>query len=369
MKIAVIGIRGFPGIQGGAEKHSEELYPRLSKLGCQIVVFARTPYIPPKRRLRKWKRIQFIYLWCPKRKELETIIHTFLGLMICIFKRPDIVHIHNMGPALFIPVLNLFKIKTVLTYHSINYQHQKWGKCAKYILQKCEQIGLKYANKTIVISKTIKCFLEKKYDDQDLEFAPNGVNLPSMIAPGATLKNYNLKPKKYIFTACRLVPEKGIHDLIEAYSKIDMPHSKLVIAGDSDYETNYSISIKKIAKKREDIILTGSISGKSLNELFSNAGLFVLPSYYEGMSIALLEAMSYGLSILVSDIPQNREVGLPDYRYFPPGDIEILKQKMQIFLLEEISKKEKNIQRKRLQNEYNWDNVAQKTFTIYKNII
>jgi glycosyltransferase involved in cell wall biosynthesis len=361
----VIGIRGFPGIQGGVEKHCEELCPRLSKLGYQIVVIARTPYIHPQKRQRQWNGIRFVYLWCPKRKQFETIIHSLFGLVVCLFKRPDIVHVHNIGPAWIIPVLRLFRIKTVLTYHSINYQHQKWGKLAKYYLRKCEKIGIKYANITIVISKTVKSFLAKKYSYPNLAYIPNGVTIPVIIPPGPTLKKFNLKPRKFIFTACRLVPEKGIHDLIEAFSTIDLPQYKLVVAGDSDYETDYSLEIKKNTQKIEGIVLTGSISGNPLKELFSNCGLFVLPSYHEGISIALLESMSYGLSVLVSDIPQNREIGLPDHRYFPPGNIDILKKKMKQFLLEGISNEEIDAQRILILKHHNWDDIAQKTKEIY----
>jgi glycosyltransferase involved in cell wall biosynthesis len=142
------------------------------------------------------------------------------------------------------------------------------------------------------------------------------------------LKKYFLQPSKYIFTACRFVPEKGLHDLISAYRKIKNPEFKLVIAGNADYETKYSRDLKKLANETQGFILTGVLTGEPLAELYSNAGLFVLPSYYEGLPIALLEALSYGLPVLVSDIPQHRKIPLPEFRYFKVGNIDELAQKI-----------------------------------------
>ena len=368
MKVFVLGTRGFPNVQGGVEKHCEELFPRLAKLGCDITVFTRTPYISPEKRLKEWKGIKFIHLWCPRKKSFEAIIHTFISSIICIIKKPDIAHFHNMGPAICLPLVKLWGIKTVFTYHSANYYHQKWGKFAKIILRFGEFLGIKFADKIIMISKATKRFLKKKYKREDLKFISNGVNLPEILLSRKTLRKYNLEPGKFVFIACRFVPEKGLHDLINAYGKIEHPVFKLVIAGDADHETEYSRGIKKMAGETEGVVLTGFIAGEPLQELFSNAGLFVLPSYYEGLPIALLEAMSYGLPVLVSDIPQNREVHLPDFRYFSAGDVEKLSVKIVELMKQGISEEEKKQQAEILINEYNWEDIARKTFEVYESI-
>ncbi|MBU2529228.1 glycosyltransferase family 4 protein [bacterium] len=369
MKVYVLGIRGFPKVQGGVEKHCEELFPRLVQLGCDITVFTRTPYIPEGERLKEWQGIKFIHLWCPRKKSFEAISHTFISSIVCIIKKPDIVHFHNIGPAIFVPLLKLFGIKTILTYHSINYQHQKWGGFAKFVLKAGEYLGLRFSNKVIVISKTTKKFLEEKYAKKDLEFMPNGVNIEKVITAGNTLKRYNLKPNGYIFTACRFVPEKGLHDLIEAYKRIKNPGFKLVIAGDADHGSDYSRKLKRLAKETDCVVMVGFVSGRPLAELFSNAGLFVLPSYYEGLPIALLEALSYGLPVLASDIPQNREVPLPDFRFFEVGNVDDLSKKMTELLNLGISAEEKNKQREILKENYNWDEIAQKTLEVYKSVL
>ncbi len=369
LNIIVLGIRGFPCVMGGVEKHCEELYPRLVKLGCDITVITRTSYIPRKKRVDSWKKVRFIHLWAIRQKHLETILHTFLGVIIASLKTPDILHIHAIGPSIWVLLAKLLGLKVIVTHHGPDYQRQKWGKIAVVLLRLGEFVSIKFADKVIVISKQIKKMLTNKYNRKDLEFIPNGVNLPERILTADILKKYDLKSRKYIFTACRFVPEKGLHDLIAAYKKLENPEFKLVIAGDADHESQYSREIKKTAKEIEGIILTGFFTGKHLQELYSNAGLFVLPSYYEGLPIALLEALSYNLSVLVSDIPQNREITLPDYRYFEPGDINELVVKIGKLLKSDIGAEEKGFYKKLLEKQYNWDKIAQQTLKVYNKII
>jgi starch synthase len=362
MKILVLGTRGFPHVQGGVEKHCEELYRRLKKLGLEITVFARIPYIKAK---KNYQGINIVPLWSLQKKGIEPFFHTFFASLLCIIEKPDIAHFHNIGPAIFIPLVKLFGIKTVFTYHSINYQHQKWGICGKFFLKLGEFLGVRYADKIIVVSKTTRDFLEKKYGRKDFKLIPNGVDMPDIIPPGKFLKKYNLKPKKYVFTACRFTPEKGLIDLINAYSKITIPGFKLVIAGDADQETEYSKNLREIAGKTKGVVLTGFISDEPLQELYSNTGLFVLPSYYEGLPISLLEALSYGIPVLVSNIPQNREVPLPAFRFFKLGDSTILANKMIELLEVGIAKKEQKQQKEILKERYNWNVIAQETLSVY----
>jgi glycosyltransferase involved in cell wall biosynthesis len=368
MRIIVLGIRGFPGIQGGAEKHCEKLYTRLAESGCEITVLARTPYVLKEQRVSEWKGIKFIYLWTPKQKNLEAIFSSFLGTLVSIFRRPDIVHIHNIGPALFTPFLRVLKIHTILTHHSANYKHQKWGRLAKLFLKLGEYLGLKYADRVIVTSQSNRDILVKRFEREDLEYIPNGIDFQRIIPPGKTLEKFGLSPQKYIFTACRLSPEKGIHDLISAFLDIKQWDVKLVIAGDSDYETAYSKEIKSVAESANHLILTGYIQGESLYELYSNAGLFVLPSYYEGLPIALLEALSYGLPVLASDIPQNREIPIPDFRFFEPGDVDSLKSKMVHLIEVGIAEQEKKNQAMFLKKDFDWEKIVEKTLAVYRRL-
>lgn len=366
MKIFVLGIRGFPKVQGGAEKHAEELYRRLAKMGCAITVFTRKPYMTNQ--MNEWQGVNFKHLWSPRKSSVETLLHTFWGTIHCLILRPDIVHIHNIGPGLFTPLLKLAGLRVVMTYHSINYVHKKWGFFARTMLRLGEILSLRFADRVIVVSSATQQMLEEKYHRDDLKMIPNGVNMPAMLPPGSMLKRYDLAPKKYIFLAARFSPEKGVRDLVEAYAQIESPDFKLVLAGDADQESDYSRELKQRVKEIPGVVLTGFISGEPLAELFSNAGLFVLPSYSEGMPIALLEAMSYELPLLASDIPQNQELGLPKQRYFSTGNISELAQKITVLMTEGISEEEKSAQQRMIQERYNWDHIAEETFKVYWSI-
>jgi len=229
MKIVVLGTRGFPEVQGGVEKHCEELYPRLVNLGCDITVFTRTPYISEENRVSSWKGIKFIHLWCPRKKSLEAIIHTLLGTLRTKRLSPDILHIHAIGPSLLTPLAKLSGLRVVMTHHGPDYERAKWGKLAKIMLKKGEKFGVLYSDTVIAISKRIKEFIKNRYGKNPV-FIPNGVNIPTIIPPGNVLDRWQLRPKEYIFTACRYVPEKGLHDLINAYRSIKNPWFKMVIA-------------------------------------------------------------------------------------------------------------------------------------------
>jgi glycosyltransferase involved in cell wall biosynthesis len=364
MKIVVIGTRGFPNVQGGVERHCEELYPRLVKLGCDVTVFTRKPYIKQEDRVTEWQGVKFVHLWCPKKKSFEAISHTFLGVLKAKRISPDIFHIHAVGPSLLSPLGKILGLRIVMTHHGPDYERQKWGSFAKTILRLGEKVGVRYSDRIIAISQGIKKNIQNMYQ-KEAEFIPNGVTIPDLIPPGDELKKWNLEPKKYIFTACRFVPEKGIHDLLDAYRHIDNPSFKLVIAGNADHGTAYSRSLEKLASGIEGVILTGFVTGKRLGELFSNAGLFVLPSYYEGLPIALLEALSYRLPVLVSDIPQHKEIPLR-LRYFKPGDIRLLTGILSESFFKGISDSEKREYVSLLERDYNWDDIALKTFEVYK---
>ena len=367
MKIAVLGTRGFPNIQGGVERHCQELYPRLVRLGCNVTVFTRTPYLPEKERLADWKGVNLIPLWCPKKKSSETLAHTLLGSFRTKILSPDILHIHAVGPALLVPLLKALGLKIVMTHHGPDYERAKWGKIAKLVLRQGEKFGVLNSDGLITISQVVKAFIQRKYG-KDAIFIPNGVNIPSFIPSGNELTRWQLEPRNYIFTACRFVPEKGLHDLIAAYRRIENPPFRLVIAGDADHETDYSRRLKKCASETKGVILTGFITGERLGELFSNAGLFVLPSYYEGLPIVLLEALSYGLPVLVSDIPQHREIPLSDFRYFTAGNITMLYEALKETFSKGISEAEKERYLALLKESYSWDTIAAKTFEIYRRV-
>ncbi len=368
LKIFVLGLRGFPEVPGGVEKHSEQLYPLLVKLGCEVTVITRAPYIPLDRRRAEWKGVKFIHLHAFKNQYLEAICHTFCGLLVAALHRPDIIHFHAIGPSLFAPLAKFLGLKVVVTNHGPDYFRQKWGKGARIVLSFGETMGTRFADRVIVISSGIKEMLEKKYGRSDLKLIPNGVVIPEAVPPGEVLVQFDLQPGNYVLSACRFVPEKGLIDLIAAYRKLKDPEFKLVLAGGADHENETSRTIHAAALEDDRIVLPGYLTGAPLAELFSSAGLFVLPSYHEGLPIALLEAMSYRLPLLVSDISPNKEVPLPERRYFPAGDVDRLSEKLTELFRAGISETEEESQKTILLRNYDWDRIAEQTLSVYKEL-
>jgi len=192
MKIIVLGTRGIPDILGGVETHCQELYPRISKLGHNVTIITRTPYVKDKS-LKSYNGVTLKHIFAPKQKSIEAIIHTFLGIIYAGFKRPDVLHIHAVGPMIMTPLARLLGLKVVVTNHGPDYDRQKWGRLAKYILQLGEYLGTKTAQKVIVISNVIKTILSTKYNRQDSILVYNGVNVPEISTSDDYIKSLSLE--------------------------------------------------------------------------------------------------------------------------------------------------------------------------------
>ena len=221
-----------------------------------------------------------------------------------------------------------------------------------------------FAHEVIVISSVIAEIVRKRCH-REANLIYNGVPPPVISRSHDFLDKIGVGEKEYILAVARYVPEKGLHDLIEAFISSDTPY-KLVIAGDADHETDYSRKIRRMASADPRVILTGYITGEPLYQAYSHARAFVLPSYHEGLPLVLLEAMSYGLSVLVSDIPANKEVGLPEDRYFRCGDVIDLKRKLSLLLDHELSMTELKRMREQLEKKYDWDSIADQTIGVYR---
>ncbi len=366
MKIAVLGTRGFPGVQGGVEVHCEKLYPRLTKMGCEITVFTRKPYINSQN--KTYENINLIPLDCPKSKSFEAIIHTFKGIFRAKRINPDILHLHAVGPSLLTPLARFLGLKVLMTNHGPDYKRKKWGFSGKMVLTLGERWGTRWANEIICISEPIADDLRRKYK-KNANIIPNGVDIPKILESNEALKKYSLVKGKYILTVGRFVPEKGFHNLMGAFNRAELGDWKLVIVGQADHEDEYSRNLREEARKNHNIALTGFLTGRPLQELYSHAGLFVLPSSYEGLPIVLLEAMSYGLSCLASDISANRCVDLPDENYFTVGDIGQLSEKLRDFVKKPLSAEQKFCQIEMLRQKYDWNEIARNTLRVYRKIV
>lgn len=359
MRIVVVGLRGFPNIQGGIETHCEELYPRIAQLGHEIIVVRRKNFIKENPPYQQYKGITFKDISCPPISGFEAALHTAFGILYAKKVHADIVHVHAVGPSIMIPLAKLFSIRIVMTHHGPDYNRERWGKFARFILKTGEYFAARQANDIIAISTVITDILEKKYKrTKNVHLIYNGVTIHPKSDSTSYISSLNIQPGKYILAVGRFVQEKRFDKLIEAYLASNNSEYKLVIAGDADNETNYSKALKEYATKN-NIILTGMIKGSKLQELYSNARLFVLPSSHEGLPITLLEAMSYNIDVLVSNIPSNVVVNLPASQYFNINIPEDLKEKLNNKLSSPQTEIRYNLE------EYNWDYIAKKTFSIY----
>jgi len=361
MKIFVTGTRGVPDIPGGVETHCEKLYPILINMGHEVIIARRSTYVRDK--LNSWQGIKLVDIFTPRKKSTEAIIHTFLAIIKAKKTKSDILHIHAIGPSLMVPFARLLGLCVVVTHHGPDYERQKWGWLAKQVLKLSEYLGCKFANEVIVISTVIENIVQTRCK-RSSNLIYNGVTLPPKDIKSDYLESLNIKPGGYILAAARFVPEKGLHDLIEAFRDTKSDY-QLVIAGDADHEDKYSTDLKEMAKSDSRIVLTGFITGNKLQQIFKHARLFALPSYHEGLPIALLEALSYGLPVLVSDIAANLEVNLEKERYFQCGNVADLTHKLDLLTKKQLYPGEKEHIRDLLENSYNWEKIAHQTINVY----
>ena len=360
MKIAVVGLRGIPNIMGGIESHCQQIYPRIAKEDVQITVIGRSPYLESRR--SEYEGISVIGLWAIQNKFLETFLHTFVAIIYAaIFIRPNVLHIHAVGPALFTPLARLLGLKVVVTHHGADYDRQKWNAIAKFILKSGEKMACLFANKVIVVGRSLTSTLKMKYPKQKdrITFIPNGTL--AAFGQGCTErdlpKDLAITSGNYILAVARLVPEKGLHDLVDAYNKSETTH-KLVIVGDADHNDDYSRKIK--SKASEKVVIAGRRGGSELQSLYKFARVFVLPSYHEGHPIVALEAISAGTQVLLSDIQPNLDIALQVDCYFRVGDVNSLTNK-----LDELDNLNLEIDQSAFLARYDWDAIAVNTLRQY----
>ncbi len=288
----------------------------MAERGYDVTLIRRSNYV--KDELKEWKGVKLVTLPSPKKKSFEAIIHTFRAINEAKRRGADVLHVHAIGPALLVPYAKLLGMKVVFTHHGSDYDRDKWGFAAKTILKLGERMGCMFADDVIVISDVIKSLIARKYGrTKNVHLIYNGVSESEICDYPEYFEELGIEKGKYILGMCRFVPEKNLHHLVEAVSSLNT-NIKLVLAGDTDFEDSYSLGLKEMARKT-GVALTGFVKGRKLHSLLTNCKCYCLPSSHEGLPIALLEAMSYGVKVVVSDIPANLEVGLHKEVYFHCG--------------------------------------------------
>lgn len=369
LRVAMIGHKRIPSREGGVEIVVDELSTRMVKLGCEVDAYNRYGRHTAgkrfdERRGKYYNGVRLITIPTPKSSALNAIVYSFLATIRALFGGYDVIHFHAEGPCTMLWIPKMFGIRVIATIHGLDWQRSKWGNFASRVLKFGEKIAAKYADEVIVLSKNMQNYFEEIYG-RNTVYIPNGINKPEIQSADIITKTYGLEKDGYILFLARIVPEKGLHYLIEAYYRL-RTDKRLVIAGGSSHSYEYMEQIKSMAAHDSRIIMTDFVHGKCLEELYSNAYLFVLPSDVEGMALSLLEAMSYGNCCIVSNINENTEV-VGNYAVsFKKGDVEDLRSKMEELLMHpERVRKYKEESREYICNRYNWDKVVEETLFLY----
>lgn len=359
MKVAFIGQKGIPSKDGGVDCYVENLSINLVSSGQEVLVYNRYDYLPNK--LHEFRGVQIINIPYIHGKNLANITHSFLSLIHALWQGADVIHIQGVGPSLltWIPKFVFSQAKIVATLHSFDYYNDKWGRFAKYMLHLGEKTMCRFADTVIVLTKPTADYLQKTYGRSSI-LIPNGANLYNEEAQDKIIP-WGLEKGNYILSVSRIIKLKGLQYLIAAYLQLNTD-KKLVITGEGDYLPE----LEKLANGNPNIIFAGDQRGRTLDQLYANAYLFVQPSELEGLSIALLEAMAHKTACLVSDIEANREAIAETGFTFVSKDINDLKDKLQNLVGQPA---EVNTQAeaayKRIQLMFTWTDVSRQVLEVY----
>lgn len=368
--IAVFGHKRIPSREGGIEIVAEELSTRMVKLGHTVICYNRgghsvngTEYDAKKQ--KQYQGVTLKTVLTLNKKGLAAVTSSISAALCCAFRKADVVHIHAEGPALMCWLPKLFGKRVVVTVHGLDWQREKWksGFGSKYI-RAGEKMAVRYADEIIVLSRNVQSYFQETYG-RNTCYIPNGVTKPQ-IAPPNEIAKIGLFKNDYILFLGRLVPEKGIHYLIEAFRKV-RTDKKLVIAGGSSDTDRYVSKLNELASGDDRILFTGFVQGRLLQELYSNAYVYVLPSDVEGMPLSLLEAMSYGNCCLVSSIPECTEVVEDQGIQFEKGNVGALQESLQKLCDDpETVARYQAAAADHVCRKYNWDDVTKKTLELYQ---
>lgn len=368
LRVAMFGQKRLSR-EGGIEIVVKELCTRMARDGCQVTCYNRSGHHVSGAEYDEkieYEGIRQKSVLTIEKKGLAAVSSSAFAALYSALGKYDVIHIHAEGPAFFAWLPKMFGKRVVVTVHGIDWQREKWksGFGSKFIRQG-EKNAVKYADEIIVLSKGVQDYFKKVYG-RETNFIPNGVNRPKIRAAEQISEKFGLSKDSYILFLGRLVPEKGIRYLIEAFKQVKTD-KKLVIAGGSSDTDSFERELKDLAKNDERIIFTGFVQGSLLDELYSNAYIYTLPSDLEGMPLSLLEAMSYGNCCLVSDIPECTEVVEDKALIFKKSDVSDLWEKLQDACnhpenVMELKKEAADF----ICKKYDWDDVVEKTRELYR---
>ena len=366
----MLGHKRIPSREGGVEIVVEELASRMVGRGHKVTCYNRKGHHVSGKEfdvenLKEYKGIQLKNVFTINKKGLAAMTASVSGAVKAAFGSFDVVHFHAEGPCAMLWLPKLFGKRCIATIHGLDHQRAKWGRFAKWYIMLGEKCAVKYADEIIVLSEAVKNYFKKVYN-RETRFIPNGVSRPDIHIPELILEQFGLRKDGYILFLGRIVPEKGLRYLVNAYKKVKTD-KKLVIAGGSSDTEEFLKELKDLAKDDKRIVFTGFVQGQLLDELYSNAYIYTLPSDLEGMPLSLLEAMSYGNCCLTSDIAECSEVVEDKAVTFEKANEEDLREKLQLLCdNEQLVDHYKNIAADFICQKYNWDKVTEETLALYE---
>jgi glycosyltransferase involved in cell wall biosynthesis len=370
LKIAMIGQRGVPASFGGVERHVEELGARLAEQGHEVVVFCRHGYSEDEP--TAYRGMELVHVRTVDSKHLESIVASATSTLGTIGRDFDVVHFHAIGPGLFAPFVRLLtRARVVQTIHGLDGERAKWGRLASVLLRYGTWLSAKVPHATIVVSKALQEAYRERYGSETVYIANGTPDVESREASAIT-ERWGLTKGSYVLAVGRLVPEKAPEHLLAAFA--DVPGDvRLVLAGGSSHTDEYVADLEARAAADPRVIMAGYVYGTVLEELYANAAVFVLPSLLEGLPLTLLEAASYGCSIVASDIPPHLEVigaSGPGARVFPAGDVHQLTKAITEALQAPADEERAGAEAlsERVRRTYSWDTAAADTDAVYRQV-
>lgn len=374
MKIAMIGHKRAPSREGGIEIVVGELAVRMAAMGHDVTLYNRKgnnvagAQFNSDASVQNYKGVRIKSVPTIDLRGAAALTASAFAVREAVNDSPDIIHFHAEGPCAAIPYARKHGVKTIATIHGLDWQRAKWGKFASAYLKHCEKVAAKNADELIVLSKNVQDYFRQKYE-RNTVYIPNGVDVPKRHEACVIKDRFDIDKNNYLLYLGRIVPEKGVHYLIEAFKGV-RTNKKLVIAGGSSDSTDYYKAVRELGNSDSRVIFTDFVEGDTLKELYSNAYLYILPSDLEGMPMSLLEAMSYGLCCVTSDIPECIEVTQNFELSFEKGNVNSLSTILQKLLDNQnltIENAAKSFER--VSRNHCWDEVTQKTLALYQEVI
>ena len=365
LRIAILGTRGLPPHYGGRETAADEIGRRLVARGHDVVVYCRN-YNSPRPRPRRYFGMRLVHLPSFRAKNLDTPFHVALSLVhLLLRERAPIVVLSGSGTAFAIPILHLFGRRTVMWVDGKAWTRGKWGRLARWYLKRSAAFGVRHSDAIVTDTPLAHRFYLKEMG-RDTTYIPYGANIETVEGTD-TLERLGLTPGDYVLFVGRLVPEKGVQYLIEAFEGVQTKR-KLVIVGDDPYNPDFVEKLKQTRDSR--ILFPGYVFGEGFRQLMRHCRLYVQPSDVEGTSPVLLSAMAYGRPVVVNGIPENLHTIGDAGLSFPPGDVQALRGILQAILeddgkLEEMGRKGVE----RIRTHYDWDGISEQFERLFRGLL